>query len=182
MENKKRNSPNPLFNVGGLGYTKIFDSVTAGLGATCSVLLGEIVGYCEMSKENVCTVSQDELAFSVGISTSTCKRSLNKLVWEGLIFSKTQISHIPQAYSVNNTVIREFDNNYRKAMVKFLEIEKAIIGKATEEKLVGCVVNTKNGLKILRRYVNIYYDNNLWYAKITKIQNKEYALTEIEVF
>lgn len=179
---KKKNFPNELFNIGGISYTKIFDGVTVGLGTTCSVLLGEIVGYCEMSKENVCTVSQDNLSFSMGISISTCKRSLNKLLQEGMIFSKTRFSHVPQKFSVDNKKIRKFDENYNTCLIKFLEIEREIIKNSSKDKTDKYVVKTEEGLKILRRYINMYYDSPFWYVKITGIENKEYRLTEFEVF
>lgn len=177
----KRKFPNPLFEKGGCDYTRTFDSVSKGLGSTCGLLLGEIVGYCEM-EARACLKSQDGLAFEMGISISTCKRALNKLIKEGLIFSTTNISNIPQKFSVNNDAIREFDNNYVLALNKFYEIEKGIVSRVTEDTPKGCIVENKEGLKILRRYVNMYYKGGLWYVKITKIENKEYQLTEFEVF
>lgn len=161
----------------GIRYTRVFDSVTIGLGSNCGILLGKIAGFCEMA-DNSCMKSQDELAFLMGVSIKTVERALNILIEESLITDHTNIAGIPHKYSLNEIKIREFDRKYETAEKIFLEFEQRIIKEADLETRKKYVSDKGEYPKILRRYVNIYYQENEWRVKITHIKNLDVVLNK----
>ena len=151
----------------GVKYTPTFDSISVAFGCNTSAVLGKMILYAQM-KNGVCQVSQDRLAFELGLSVATVWKATKTIEAEGLVIDKTpDLTNKVHTYAINENKIIEFDKKYEEAMEAFREVEQELIEKSGDLVLKKYVVSSNGTRKFRIQYLNFSYAKGNWYLKIT---------------
>jgi len=160
-------------------YSPSFDSISVGLGCNTSTVLGKILLYSEMGKK-VCQVSQERLAFELGLSLSTIKTIIDECEIQRFIIDHTPILvNRPHTYSIQEEEIIKFDKKYEEALELFYNAEQELILSMDEQSIKKYTNISKNNRRFRGQYIHIMYEDFNWYFRTT-YNKKKIQLTKME--